>query len=177
MTPSVRRCAATLALGAALATAGCGGSTADRAAVVDGSVISETSLQQATREVNSMEPALLQDRLSPSGTLTALVQAPVVLEVLAAKGVAVSDSVALRTARDRGVREPSEETLAIIRLATAIGTAQRSGQITEADAQTLTQRLADLDVEVNPRYGTFDPETASIQATQPDWVTSVDAPQ
>lgn len=177
MTSSVRRSVAALALGAALATAGCGATTADRAAVVDGSVISETSLQEAMREVNSMEPALLQERLTPSGTLTALVQAPVVLEVLAGKGIAVSDSVALRAAQERGVREPSEGTLSIIRLAQAIGTAQQSGQITDADAQTLTQRLGELDVEVNPRYGAFDPQSASIQVTQPSWVTAVDAPQ
>lgn len=177
MTTSVRRSVAALAVGAALTTAGCGATTADRAAVVDGSVISETSLQEATREVNAMEPALLQEELSPSGALTALVQAPVVLEVLGEKGIAVSETVARRTAGERGLRDPSEGTLEIIRLATAIGTAQQSGQITEQDAQTLTQRLGDLDVEVNPRYGSFDPETASIALTQPDWVTTNDAPQ
>jgi hypothetical protein len=177
VTNSVRRCVAVLALGAALATTGCGATSADRAAVVDGTVISETELQDAMREVNGMQPQLLQNPLSPSGTLTALVQAPVVLDVLAAKGIAVSDSVALRTAQARGVKDPAEGTLEIVRLATAIGTAQESGQVTEADAAELNQRLKALDVKVNPRYGTFDPQTASIQVSQPGWVTSTDAPQ
>ena len=177
MTLSVRRSVAVLALGAALATAGCGATSADRAATVDGTVISESDLQTTMREVNSMEPALVQNALSPSGTLTALVQAPVVLDVLAGKGIAVSDSVARRTATERGLRDPSEGTLQIVRLATAIGNAQQAGQITEADAATLQERLGALDVTVNPRYGSFDPQTASVQLTQPGWITAPDAPQ
>ena len=118
MTLSVRRSVAALALGVALATAGCGVTSADRAATVDGTVISESDLQTTMREVNAMEPALLQNPLSPSGTLTALVQAPVVLDVLAAKGVAVSDSVARRTASERGLTDPSDGALEIVRLAT-----------------------------------------------------------
>ena len=95
MTLSVRRAVAALAVGAALVLAGCGGPAGpDRAAVVDGQVISETSLQSAMAQVNSMEPALLQAKLTPTGTLTALVQAPVVLNYLDDLGVKVSDSVA-----------------------------------------------------------------------------------
>ena len=109
MTLSVRRTVAVLAAGAALVTAGCGSpdSGPDRAAVVDGEVISETDLRSAMNEINEMEPALLEQELTPSGTLTALVQAPVVLEYLAGKGVVVSDSVATREAerpRRRGAR-------------------------------------------------------------------------
>jgi hypothetical protein len=177
VTLSVRRSAAVLALGAALATTGCGATSADRAATVDGTVISESDLQTTMREVNAMEPALVQNALSPSSTLTALVQAPVVLDVLAGKGIAVSDSVARRTATERGLRDPSEGTLQIVRLATAIGNAQQGGQITESDAATLQERLGALDVTVNPRYGAFDPQTASVQLTQPGWITSPDAPQ
>ena len=92
-------------------------------------------------EVNAMEPALVQDALTPSGTLTALVQAPVVLDDLAGKGVTVSDSVAGRDADKRGLRDPSDSTLEIVQLATAIGTPSTGGQITEADAQALTQQL------------------------------------
>ena len=32
-------------------------------------------------------------------------------------------------------------------------------------------------ITVNPRYGAFDPQTASVQLTQPGWITSPDAPQ
>ena len=87
MTLSVRRSVAVLAVGAALVLAGCGGPAGpDRAAVVDGRVISETAVQSAMSEINSMNPALLQDKLTPTGTLTALVQAPVVLATSVTSG-------------------------------------------------------------------------------------------
>lgn len=177
MTSSVRRTVAALVLGAALATAGCGATTADRAAVVDGSVISETELQETMREVNGMEPALLQQALTPSGTLTALIQAPTVLDVLAGKGIAVSDSVARQAAAQRGLSDPSEGTLQIVRLATAIGAAQEQGAVTEVEQQQVNERIAALDVEVNPRYGTYDARSASVTLTQPAWITPADAQQ
>ncbi|HSO65096.1 MAG TPA: hypothetical protein VLQ78_08345 [Ornithinibacter sp.] len=174
---SVRRSLAVLAAGAALVTAGCGSgeSGPNRAAVVDGTVISQTELMTAMREVNAMEPALVQQALTPSGTLTALVQAPVVLDFLAGKGVVVSDSVATRDAQGRGVQSPSDSTLEIVKLAAAISSAQQSGQITEADGVTLSQQLAAQEVVVNPRYGTFDPQTASVALGSPEWIRSADA--
>ena len=177
MTSTVRRSVAVLALAAALGTAACGASTADRAAVVDGTVIRETDLQAAMSEINGMDPALLQEQLTPTGTLTALVQAPVVLDYLAGKGVVVSDSVASREAADRGVAEPSEGTLQVIKFASAISAAQESGQLTDADGQALSEQLRSQDVDVNPRYGAFDPDTASIQLGQPSWVEAFDAGQ
>ena len=53
---TVRRSLAVLAAGAALVTAGCGTSDSgpDRAAVVDGTVISQTELLSAMNEVNAM---------------------------------------------------------------------------------------------------------------------------
>ena len=177
MTLSVRRSVAALAVGAALVLAGCGSARADRAAVVDGTVIPEDTLQTATDEVNRMEPALLQQALTPSGTLTALVQAPVVLDYLADKGVVVSESMATQQARDRGIAEPSEGTLSVIRLASAITAAQQSGQFSDADAIALTEQLRALDVEVNPRYGEYDAETASIQVGTPEWLAPAEPEQ
>ena len=178
MTLSVRRAAAALAVGAALVLAGCGGPAGpDRAAVVDGQVISETSLQSAMAQVNSMDPALLQAKLTPTGTLTALVQAPVVLNYLDDLGVKVSDSVAMQDAKGRGVADPADSTLEIIKLASAISAAQSDGRLTEADAGELTQQLQALNIDVNPRYGTFNPQTASIELTSPGWVTPQNAAQ
>ena len=171
MTLSVRRSVAALAVGAALVLAGCGGPAGpDRAAVVDGRVITETAVQSAMSEVNSMNPALLQDKLTPTGTLTALVQAPVVLDFLSGLGVKVSESVAMADANKRGVSNPSDSTLEILKYASAIGLAQNEGKLTDADAQALTQKLQGLSIDVNPRYGTFNPKTAAVELTQPGWV-------
>jgi hypothetical protein len=176
VTLSVRRSLAVLALGAALVSAGCSVNRAETAAVVDGNVITEGQLQVAMAQINSMDPALLQEPLTPSGALTALVQAPVVLDVLGDKGIVVSDTLATREAQGRGVANPSGETLQVIRLASAITAAQQSGQITEADGAAITEAMGALDVEVNPRYGTFAPETASIQLTAPEWIKAEEIP-
>lgn len=178
VTLSVRRCVAVLAAGAALVMAGCGGPAGpDRAAVVDGQVISETAVQSAMAEVNAMNPQLLQQKLTPTGTLTALVQAPIVLQYLDGKGVKVSESVATQEAQKRGVADPSDSTLEIIRLATAISQAQTDGKITQADGEALTKQLKELSIEVNPRYGTYNADTGSIELTNPSWVKPLNAAQ
>ena len=100
-----------------------------------------------------------------------------VLDYLAGKGVVVSDSVARQQAADRGVHDPSEGTIEIIRLASAITTAQQGGTFAEGDAAALTEQLKALDVDVNPRYGSYDPNTASVQLTTPGWITAADSGQ
>jgi hypothetical protein len=177
VTLSVRRSIAALAVGAALVGSGCAVNKAETAAVVDGDVITERDLQVALTEVNSMDPALLQEPLTPTGALTALVQAPVILDYLDGKGIVVSESIATREATERGIARPSEDTLSIIRLATSITAAQQSGQVTEEDGAAITELMQALDVEVNPRYGEFSPETASIQLSAPDWVRLIDDTQ
>lgn len=178
VTLSVRRSVAALAVGAALVMAGCGGPAGpDRAAVVDGQVISETAVQSAMSEVNAMNPQLLQQKLTPTGTLTALVQAPIVLQYLDGKGVKVSESVAMQTAQKSGLSDPSDSTLEIIRLATAISQAQADGKIADADAVALTKQLKELSIDVNPRYGTYNPNTGSIELTNPAWVKPLNAAQ
>ena len=97
-----------------------------------------------------MNPALLQAKLTPTGTLTALVQAPVVLTYLDGLGVKVSDSVAKADAQKRGIADPADSTLEIIKLATAISLAQSDGKLTDADAQALTQQLQALNDRRQP---------------------------
>lgn len=177
MTLSVRRSLAALAVGAALVVAGCSGAGPDRAAIVDGQVISETAMQTAMAQVNAMDPQLLTAKLTPTSTLNALIQAPVILTYLDERGVRVSDSVATQDAAKRGIADPADSTLAIVKLASALSTAQTDGSFTQDDVATLTQKLQALEVEANPRYGTYDPQTAQVQLTSPGWVTPLDAAQ
>ncbi len=175
VTLPVRRLVAALALGAALVTSGCGTTEANRAAVVDGNVIPETEVQEAMTQVNAMEPALFSQPWTPTATLTALVRAPVVLDYLAGKGFVASESKARQTARDRGIKDPGPGTIEIIRFATALTDANQSGRFGDAEGQELSAQLRAQDVVVNPRYGSFDPETADIAVTLPPWVTPYNA--
>jgi hypothetical protein len=173
----LRRLAGLIALATALATAGCGAAGADRAAIVDGEVITQTEVQAAAAQVNRMEPGLAEEDLTPTGTLTVLVQARFVLDYLADKGIVVSDSVARRDAAQRGIRNPGAATIVILRFVRALSLAREGGQLGEAESAEVVRRLQSAKVEVNPRYGAFDPRTAGIELEPPGWVTPADRPQ
>lgn len=193
MTLSVRRSVAVLAAGAALVMAGCGGPAGpDRAAVVDGQVISETALNTTQSQLNSLEPSPFPEKLTPQKTLTYLIQAPTLIETLDKKGVVVSESVARKLAQQLKVQDPSEGTVAVIQSLAGQSTAANSGQWTKADDDALAESLSTQGVAVNPRYGTFDPKapcptsagTASpdpscfrpaVTLTAPEWVKPVNA--
>ncbi len=177
VTLPVRRLAAALVLGAALVTSGCGNTQANRAAVVDGHVIPETEVQEAMAQINEMQPALFQQALTPSGTLTALVRAPVILDYLGKKGFVASESRARQEARDRGVPDPGDGTLQIIRFATALTDANTSGNFGDTETIELSEALRAQDVVVNPRYGEFDSESAAIAPTVPGWIEPYNSTQ
>lgn len=170
MTLPVRRLAVALVLGVALVTTGCGTTEANRAAVVDGDVITETEVQDAMSQVNAMEPALLQQPLTPSSTVTALVRAPVVLDYLAGKGFVASESMARQTAQERGVTDPADSTIEFIRFVTALTDVNTTGQFGQEESIELSDALRAQDVVVNPRYGEFDAETAAVVVTTPAWI-------
>ena len=132
--------------------------------VETGSAQDEQALKRIRDELNEMFP--------PETTATIAV-----LHYLDGLGVKVSDSVAKQDAQKRGVADPADSTLEIIKLASAISTAQGDGKLTDADAQALTKQLQSLKIDVNPRYGTFNPQTASIELTTPGWVKPLNAAQ
>jgi hypothetical protein len=177
VTLPVRRLAAALVLGAALVTAGCGTTEANRAAVVDGRVISETTVQETMAQLNTMEPPLFQEAFTPTYTLTTLLRAPVAIDYLADKGFVASESVARQAAAERGIDDPGPGTLEVIRFATAISDASGQGAFGDAENIELSEALRQQDVEVNPRYGEFDPDSFAVSVTVPSWVTPFNAAQ
>jgi hypothetical protein len=178
VTLSVRRWVAVLAAGAALVMAGCGGPAGpDRAAVVDGRVISESALTTTQSQLNSLQPSPFQQKLTPQTTLQYLIQAPTVIETLNDKGVVVSESVATKLAQQLRVQDPSEGTVAVIQSLAGLSTAQNNGQWTAQDQSGLTDKLSAQAVTVNPRYGTFDPKAPAVTLTSPAWVKPFDAAQ
>lgn len=176
MTLPVRRALAALTLGAALVTTGCGSLETNRAATVDGTVITEDEVQAVMTEVNSMQPALLQEKFTPSSALTALVRARPAISFFAENGVVASDSVAAQEARTRGVSDPSDATIEVIRFVDALSQAASSQKFTATDETELVKRISEQKVTVNPRYGVFDANTAAVGTATPPWVTAY-APQ
>lgn len=159
VTLPVRRVAASLALGLALVTAGCGTTEAGRAATVDGRVITEDQVRTARAEINKAFP---DANLSASDVLYRLIQAPYVIDYVAKQGAPQSASVA--RANFPATADPSEEAVELLRGQYARQAVEQAGQQVPADL------LAKVKVVVNPRYGTFDPAKAELTASQPDWV-------
>ena len=114
VTLPVRRVAAALALGVALATAGCGSLEAGRAATVDGRVITETEVQTAQSQFNDGLPATPTSR--PTTSSARLINAPYVLDFAAKHGQPPqSASVARSNLRRTADAHPAPETIELLR--------------------------------------------------------------
>lgn len=144
------------ATAAALLLAGCG--TKDTAAIVDGHRISESAVLETTAQIN----AHLSEGMTATTVVQQLVVAPTVVDVLAERGVTVTDAAA--RSQISSVPSPTPYLLDLVRLQLGVN------ELTPDEFATVTQRLTDLNVSVSPRFGKLDPETFVIEQVTPDWI-------
>ncbi|MBK5249612.1 MAG: hypothetical protein JJE50_09295 [Actinomycetales bacterium] len=153
-----------------LALAGCAGQPG-AAAVVDGRPISEGYLAEAGAEFAPYSGS----PLSPADMLTALIQAPVVVQVGSEHGVGVStqeavdrlDSVS-ETSQIATDGEYADGTVQLVQMILTYDALQNSPD-SQAISEEVTARIADTDVEINPRYGQWDPKGTIVPVT-PEWL-------
>jgi len=153
-----------LALAGVLALSACSGtSSAETAAVVDGRVITEQQVRVATEQINAaFKP---EQPLTAAQTLTLLIRAPYINKAAADAGLAQSESAARAAPQFKNLTEsPDEATVEVLQAEASLQ------QIDDAGRQKLTQEFAALDMTINPRYGTFDPEQAAIVGDRPNWI-------
>lgn len=161
------RASALAAAAAVLAlVAACGVPEAGAAAVVGDRRISESDLQQATAEVQSIVPP--ESPITRQTVLGWLITEPYLSAAARTSGIGVSDDDVKQVFSSSGFRStdgsgaPSEAALRAVRSAVALQkiAGQGSPLNQEQATQVLGKVSADLeaaDVRVNPRYGTFDP--------------------
>ncbi|WP_353951106.1 hypothetical protein V6K52_15890 [Knoellia sp. S7-12] len=157
-----------LALAGVLALSACSGtSSAETAAVVDGRVITEQQLREATDELNLAFPREGRP-YAASEILGLLIRAPYVNEAATKAGRPQSESAA--RAEFKNLPEaPSDAAVDVIQ-------ADMSGQqLDEATGQALLAEFGALDISINPRYGTFDPQQASVVPTRANWLVPAPA--
>lgn len=161
------RASALAAAAAVLAlVAACGVPEAGAAAVVGDRRISESELQQATAEVQSIVPP--EESITRQTVLGWLITEPYMSAAARTSGIGVSENDVKQVFSSSGFKSadgssaPSEPALRAVRSIVALqkiaGQGSPLGQ--EQKAQVLGKISADLkaaDVRVNPRYGTFDP--------------------
>ena len=177
-TRGVRSRLATAVVLAVVGVTGCSGQTG-AAAVVEGEAIPVGDLHEVTRELGPF----LQDG-SPSGVLLLLVAQPVFERVAAEYGLGVSDAEARAalagvagTAPDAAGEDGVEFGDASLRVARLTILQQRLQQLPDAEPaiRELSDQLANLDVEVNPRYGEIDLAGGrGIVPVEHPWIVAAD---
>lgn len=166
----------------ALGLSGCS-QTGSTAATVDGTVIDVATVQTATEQLSSIST------LDQATVLTWLIEAPTMLSVGASYGVSASEDDArdlYKTTLESSTDDTSGAATAS-ELSTATLTALRfylvanslsstsstlSTEDLEAATAEIVAGLADLDVETNPRYGTFSVTNAAIVPASPYWLVT-----
>ncbi|WP_035906705.1 hypothetical protein [Knoellia subterranea] len=159
-----------IALAGILALSACSGTTsAETAAVVDGRVITEQQVREATEQINTAFPRE-QQPFTASEILTLLIRAPYVIDAAAQSGRPQSESAARSLPEFEKLGEaPAESTVDVLR-------AELSAQnLDQSAAQALTQKFNSLDLTVSPRYGTFDAARAQLVADTPNWLVPAPA--
>lgn len=159
---------------AALALAGCS-ARPGTAAVVDGRSISESELSDAVEDLTALLGA-------PAGTtpvLERLIKEPVAVEVGSEIGISVTDDQVHDFLDGIAEQEGRQPPASYSSGATTVG---RFIMITsaapqdETGAQLLQEietRSAELDVELNPRYGTW--ADGAPMAQTPEWIQRAEA--
>jgi hypothetical protein len=154
-----------------LGLSACGSSTAGAAAVVDGRRITVEDVQAATTDFETFTG----QPVPPQQVLYFLVIGPYVTQAAAKAGVGVSLDDA-RVQLTQKVPEPSEQGIAALR---AADSASRLTQLSEDRAKpaldAVVAELRAADIELSPRYGTFDAEQITIARPAENWIATPSA--
>lgn len=166
-----RGVAAAAALALAGVLAGCS-SHPGAAAVVDGRQIPSSDVQAALADLKPAAPSLTAQLV-----LQTLIQEPTLLQLARDEGVGVSDGDGKKLLdslyTSAGVPAPASyapATLVVGEHQAALTNLQKLDDI-DAVSQEFADRLGELDVTVNPRFGGF--EAGAVTApTAPTWVVT-----
>ena len=149
---------AAVAAAAALALTGC--STADTAAIVNGTTITVSEAQEAVRQIKEAQPAA---QITTPSAVQALIFAPFINEEAAKSGKGQSDSSA-KAALGGTVTNPSRATLDLVKASMV------SQQLTQEETDAIRREIAAADITLNPRFGTIDQANAQFGPPQTNWL-------
>ncbi len=159
-----------LALGLAVSLSGCGEKPGS-AGIIDGRRISVNEVQSAAKSLRATDPTNF-GKLTDSQVLSILLVGPYAEAAASAAGHGVSDDLArqavLQQAQQNGgtahVALLNEDALTALRGEVALS------QLDATTESALVKQIQRADIEVAPRYGTFDSSTGNITAPAPNWI-------
>ncbi len=153
---------------AALTASACGQVQAGSAAVVGDRRISVAELQAATTQIQTY--AGPDQQVSQNKVLLLMILEPYLVRAAAKGGVGVSQDQATQELKAHSVARPGAGAVQAIRALTALNNLQQAGK--QEDLTALADQIRGDRIEVNPRYGRFDPKTLDVVATTPDWLVA-----
>jgi len=156
--------------------AACGSVSANEAAVIDGERIGESELQETTAQLNT----IAAEPFTPVTVLSELTRAPFLDGAFAGTPAELTDQEVNQFLAENGLENPSSLTVDVARTRqyqTLLQDPQAMQDSEVADAASQLQEITvadieELDVDINPRYGSFDPQTASVVSENPGWISS-----
>ncbi|CAN5477180.1 hypothetical protein BH23ACT6_BH23ACT6_01410 [soil metagenome] len=159
---------------AVAALAGCGDITPDEAAVIDGQSIGESELQEATAQLNSISA----EAATPSSVLGELTRTPFLDTVLDGSPAALTEQQVSELLAENGLNNPNDLTVDVARTRQYLAVLQDPEVLEDPEMSEALNRLQNITAEdiegvveeINPRYGDFDPETATIVSSTPEWI-------
>ncbi len=155
-----------------LALAGC--STLDKAstaAFVNGTAISNATVSQVVDQFNSNLATTPDQKIQESQALGVLILSPFVLNQVKASGSWAPD--ARYNAAIQKIPSASQATKDFV--ATSIILAQ-GGPLTEADVNAILDELKKANVQLDPRFGTWDPSTGGFLQGNNNWIKPTATP-
>ncbi|PWD51982.1 hypothetical protein C8046_16360 [Serinibacter arcticus] len=166
---------AVVPLAAALLLTGCG--RPGTAATVDGQRVTEAQVATLVDELSQLSTGTV----APAGALNSMIAAPTVLRVAAEDGYAFSHAQAVQLLDDSaaelqlGEWDYSEQIVTFVRQSIVIQQLQQDPAAEDTLDEMLAE-IADLDVEVNPRFGAW--EAGAVVAQPWPWMipTAAEAP-
>lgn len=160
---------------AAVALSGCGPVEAGSAAIVGDRRISARELEQATADINTFLGP--DNPVSEQALLFDLIISPYVIKRAAAvkAGVLASEADARKELVAK-VPHPSDAAIEVVRVELSLNRVQQLGQ--QAQNQETVQYvysgvqndLKNVDIDVNPRYGTFDKTKMTVTEAVRNWL-------
>jgi hypothetical protein len=159
-------------LAATLAVTGCTTlEKASTAAFVNGAAITDATVAQVAGQFNDNLATSADQRITESQTLGVLILAPFVLAQVKASGSWTPD--ARYNAALQRIPNATQATKDFV--ATSI-VLQQGGPLTETDVTAILDQLKKADVVLDPRFGTWDPNTGGFLTTDSNWIKPTAAP-
>ena len=163
---------AAVVLAVTLAVTGCTTfQKASTAAFVNGTAISDSTVAQVTTQFNDILATNDQQKVTESQVLGVLILAPFVLGQVKSSGSWTPDA-RYNTALQK-IPDASQATKDF--LATSV-VLQQGGPLTENDVTAILDQLQKAEVVLDPRFGTWDPNTGGFLTPENNWIKPTAAP-